>query len=367
MIRNPLINSKGINTSGIRTVLMQLVKILEEDKPEFLAIAADGPEATFRHKRYPEYKATREKMPEDLVEQLPFLPRAVEALNLPYLLIPGYEADDIIGTLMRLCRERNIRGVMVTSDKDYLQLISETTEMLNHRNELIGLAGVEVLKPYRFADFQFMGQTMLVSRTGFTGDLGYELWIAPEQALRLWDALFDAGRHYGIRAFGTEALEVARIEAGFIQAGVDFVPAQDAIRTDRTRSPYEVGLGWLVDLKKHAFNGRRALMAERQQGSRFNLVKLIIEGNKPANNSFVFDAKGRHIGTVTSACWSPTTKSNLALASLNAPWGKAGDEMVAEIYYLSELKWERVMARCSITETSFFDPKRRHTTPPGEF
>ncbi|MEE2784083.1 MAG: aminomethyltransferase family protein [Pseudomonadota bacterium] len=231
----------------------------------------------------------------------------------------------------------------------------------------LGLVGVEALKPYRFADFQFMGQTMMVSRTGFTGDLGYELWIAPEQALPLWDALFGAGQHYGIRAFGTEALEVARIEAGFIQAGVDFVPAQDAIRTDRTRSPYEVGLGWLVDLKKHAFNGRRALMAECDQGSRFNLVKLLIEGNKPANNSFVFDAKGRHIGTVTSACWSPTTKSNLALASLNAPWGKAGDEMVAEIYYLSELKWERVMAQCAITENSFFDPKRRHTTPPGEF
>ena len=132
MIRNPLINSKGINTSGIRTVLMQLVRILEEDKPEFLAIAADGPEATFRHKRYPDYKATREKMPEDLVEQLPFLPRAVEALNLPYLLFPGYEADDIIGTLMRLCRERNIRGVMVTSDKDYMQLISETTETVSY-------------------------------------------------------------------------------------------------------------------------------------------------------------------------------------------------------------------------------------------
>ena len=88
MIRNPLINSKGINTSGIRTVLMQLVKIIEEVRPQYLAVASDGPEDTFRHIRYPEYKATREKMPEDLVEQLPYLPRAMKALKLPYLLIP---------------------------------------------------------------------------------------------------------------------------------------------------------------------------------------------------------------------------------------------------------------------------------------
>ena len=143
MIRNPLINSKGINTSGIRTVLMQLVKIIEEVRPQYLAVASDGPEDTFRHIRYPEYKATREKMPEDLVEQLPYLPRAMKALKLPYLLIPGYEADDIIGTLMNLCLNNNIRGVMVTSDKDYLQLVSETTEMLNHKNEIVGLSGVQ--------------------------------------------------------------------------------------------------------------------------------------------------------------------------------------------------------------------------------
>jgi len=143
MIRNPLINSKGINTSGIRTVLMQLVKIIEDVRPQYLAVASDGPEDTFRHKRYPDYKATREKMPEDLVEQLPYLPRAMEALKLPYLLIPGYEADDIIGTLMSLCLNNNLRGIMVTSDKDYLQLVSETTEMLNHKNEIVGLSGVQ--------------------------------------------------------------------------------------------------------------------------------------------------------------------------------------------------------------------------------
>ena len=121
---------------------MQLIKIIEEDKPDYLAVASDSSEPTFRHKRFPDYKATREKMPEDLVEQLPYLPRLVEALNLPYLILPGYEADDIVGTLMRLCKEAEIEGVMVTGDKDFMQLITETIVMLNHRNERIGIPEV---------------------------------------------------------------------------------------------------------------------------------------------------------------------------------------------------------------------------------
>jgi DNA polymerase-1 len=142
MIRNPLINSKGLNTSGIRGVLQQIVKIVEEDQPEYLAVASDASEPTFRHQQFPEYKATREKMPEDLVEQLPYLPRLVEALQLPYLILPGYEADDIIGTLMRWCEEQKLEGVMVTSDKDYLQLVTEEITLLNHKGERVGLDGV---------------------------------------------------------------------------------------------------------------------------------------------------------------------------------------------------------------------------------
>ena len=142
MIRTPLINSKGLNTSGIRAFIMQLIKIIEDEKPDYLAVATDSSEPTFRHKRYPDYKATREKMPEDLVEQLPYLPKLVESLNLPYLKMPGFEADDIVGTLMRLCHEAEIEGVMVTSDKDFMQLITEKIVMLNHKNERIGIPGV---------------------------------------------------------------------------------------------------------------------------------------------------------------------------------------------------------------------------------
>jgi aminomethyltransferase len=97
------------------------------------------------------------------------------------------------------------------------------------------------------------------------------------------------------------------------------------------------------------------------------MAKLLIDGNKPAHNSFIFNRKNKVVGTVTSATWSPTTKSNLAFASLNTPWGKPGDELYAEIYYIRELKWTRVKERCHVVEEAFFDPERRHATPAWDF
>ena len=114
----------------------------------------------------------------------------------------------------------------------------------------IGCTGVENLKPFDIAYWPFAGGELMVSRTGFTGDLGYELWIDTDRALPLWDALFDKGANHGIRPMGTHALEIARIEAGFMQAHVDFLPADQAIHLDRSRSPFELDLGRLVDFKK---------------------------------------------------------------------------------------------------------------------
>ena len=108
----------------------------------------------------------------------------------------------------------------------------------------MGLDGIEQLKPFGLTEFDFEGETLMVSRTGFTGDLGYELWIAPHKAEALWDRLFEAGQPYVIKPFGTDALEMARIEAGFLQAGVDFMPAEEVVRRGRSRSPFELGLSW---------------------------------------------------------------------------------------------------------------------------
>jgi aminomethyltransferase len=231
----------------------------------------------------------------------------------------------------------------------------------------IGCTGAEKLKPFDISYFPFHGGELMVSRTGFTGDLGYELWIDPARALELWDALFDKGANHGIRPMGTHALEVARIEAGFIQAQVDFLPANQAIRLDRSRSPFELDLGRLVDFNKPNFNGRRALLEEQRRGSRYRLVRLDIEGNKPARSAYIYDSKRNVVGTVTSAEWSPSAKANIALASMHMPWGRPGDELWAEIYYQRELKWSRVMARCRVVEGAFFDPPRRRATPAADF
>jgi len=231
----------------------------------------------------------------------------------------------------------------------------------------MGLTGIENLTPFGLQNFAFLGTTLAVSRTGYTGDLGYELWIAPQHAEALWDALFEAGKHRGITALGSEALEMLRIEAGFILAGVDFLPAQEAVRPTHTRSPFELGLEWLVDFKKPVFNGRRALLAEKAQGSRYRLVKLDIEGNKVANDSYVYTKDKKYAGTITSAMWSPSAKASIALATLDMPHGKPGEEFLVEIYYKRELKWNRVMAPCRVVESVFWDPARKKQTPPADY
>ncbi len=230
----------------------------------------------------------------------------------------------------------------------------------------MGLEGLEQLKPFGLTSFPFEGETLMVSRTGFTGDLGYELWIASHMAEVLWDRLFESGKPHLIKPFGSDALELARIETGFLQAGVDFVPAEAAVRSGRSRSPFELGLAWLVDLEKPVFNGRKALLREQAEGSRYRFAMLDVEGNKPAHNSFILKG-GSKVGTVTSAAWCPTAKSNIAFAQIEMPHGAVGEELVAEVYYQRELHWTRVLAPCRVIDTPVFNPPRRRATPPGPF
>jgi aminomethyltransferase len=231
----------------------------------------------------------------------------------------------------------------------------------------LGLGGVELLTPFALRSFPFAGGELGVSRTGFTGDLGYELWIAPERALALWDALFEAGRELGIKPMGTLALDMSRIEAGFIQAGVDFLPADRAVRPGRTRSPFELDLAWLVDFNKPNFTGRQALLREQAEGSRHRLVRLDIEGNKVAKDAFVYNDRNQVIGVVTSYVWSPAIKASIALASVEAPWGREQDTMFVDIYYQKELQWNRKMARCRLVPGPFYAPERRKLTPAPDF
>ncbi|MDJ0910187.1 MAG: aminomethyltransferase family protein [Woeseiaceae bacterium] len=234
----------------------------------------------------------------------------------------------------------------------------------------MGIEGLDALKPFGLIHVDFEGAELMVSRTGFTGDLGYELWVAPEHAEALWDALFEAGQLYGIRAIGTDALEMARIEAGFLAAWHEFLPADETVRTGRTRSPLELGLNWLVDFKKPNFNGRSALAEEKRSGSAWRLVKLDIEGNKPAHNAYIFAKEKRNkreIGFITSAMWSPVCKQNIALGTVQMPHGAPGSTVWVEIYYQREMHWNRQMAEARVVDKPFWFPPRRGATPPGQY
>jgi len=234
----------------------------------------------------------------------------------------------------------------------------------------LGLDVIENLKPFGLTNFEFEGVDLMVSRTGFTGDLGYELWLPAEKAEALWDALFAAGKDHGIMAIGTSALEESRIEAGYIAADIDFLPADVTVRPGRSRSPFELGLEWLVDFKKPNFTGRRALAEEKRRGSTWRLVKLDIEGNKPAHHSYIYaksSGRQKEVGFITSATWSPVCKQNIAIGTVRTPHGRVGDKLYVEIYYQLEMHWSRVMAGATVVDKPFWNPPRRRATPPGPF
>ena len=239
--------------------------------------------------------------------------------------------------------------------------------------KLAGVVGCERLKPFEHGSFSLPrgGKVipLLVSRTGFTGDLGYELWMAPEDATSVWDALMEVGRTRALRPIGSRALNMARIEAGFLLPNLDFVSAAHTLYLGTERSPLELGLGWLVDFGKGHFTGRRALLAEATRGPGRQLVGLDVEGQKPAHNALLYaERAGRaEVGSVTSACWSPTCKRNLALAIVAAPYIPLGSTVWAEIYLNRELVWERRMSRALVVERPFFAPDRRRATPPADF
>jgi aminomethyltransferase len=193
------------------------------------------------------------------------------------------------------------------------------------------------LKYFRVAPTTFRGFPVVVSRTGYTGDLGYELWVENHYALKLWDTLIEAGEPYGIVPAGVWALDIARIEAGLIMLDVDYFSSHHALIEARKSTPYEINLGWAVSQTKGPFNGRRALVAERERGAawgfvgprdRVDVVRAPVRRAPPAaadierrvaHERALCYRGGSQIGYATSGCWSPLLKKPLALAHLRKP------------------------------------------------
>ena len=231
----------------------------------------------------------------------------------------------------------------------------------------MGLDGIEKAKPFDILHFPFHGDTLMVSRTGFTGDLGYELWIQRDLALEMWDELYAAGEDHGIQPFGEAATNMARLEAAFIMPAMEFNEALRTVNFEHDQTPFELNLGWLVDFKKPHFSGRSALLKEKQRGPKYTLTKLDIEGNKPAEGSYIYRNKRctKEIGYVTSAMWSPAVKANIALAMIKTEHLKG--ELWAEIYYEKELRQYNRVVKCTVKNKPFWTPARARETPPPDF
>lgn len=225
----------------------------------------------------------------------------------------------------------------------------------------MGVPGIAALKFFRLAEVELDGMKLLVSRTGFTGDLGYEVALAPQHAERFWDLMWQTQVATRLVPIGSHALNYARIEAGFLQVNADFIGAEQTLRPSQRRSPYELGFDWLVDLKKPFFVGRRALLKEKESGGpRRRTVGLDIAGNKPADESFLY-AGNKEVGRVTSAFWSPICKRNIAIATVAAGYDKLGTVLQADIWTTKELKIEKTMMPARVVTRPFYDPPHKKT------
>lgn len=232
------------------------------------------------------------------------------------------------------------------------------------------------LKYFRFIQGKIAGVEVDISRTGYTGDLGYEIWIPWGEAPRVWDALMAEGRQFDIHPTGMLALDVARIEAGLILIEVDYFSSKKAMIESQKYSPYEIGLGRLVDLKKEHFIGRAALEEENLRGPArvlrgldihwsdierlYDAVGLAPQVPNTASRAAVPVYRGNaQAGKATSTTWSPTLKKMIALASLEREYASPGTQLQME------LTVEAVRHRAGVTvkELPFFNPPRKTATP----
>jgi len=304
----------------------------------------------------------------------------------------GYVIDD--GTVARLS-ETTYR--LTSADPTFRWLVQNargfdaTIEDVSERTAALALQGprsADVLRVCATADidrlryFQIMsaaihGVPVDISRTGYTGDLGYEVWVDSSAAIHVWDAIMAAGQAMDIKPVGMLALDVARVEAGLVLADVDYVSSRKALTEAQKYTPYEMGLGRLVDLQKASFIGKVPLLDERARGPRRQIVGLDVHWSEvetlyeryglppvaPAAASRLAVPVmngGRQVGRATTTAWSPTLKRLVALATVDAPHFKTGTQVQTEI----TIEGSRHFVGATVVPTPFFHPPRKTATPP---
>lgn len=269
---------------------------------------------------------------------------------------------------------RHVRRDAVTVEDVSAKICALAVQGPQSKNILkaVSDADIDKLKFFRATTGKVGGAPVTITRTGYTGDLGYEIWTENEHALKVYDAVYGGGKEYGILPAGLDALDISRIEAGFILAEIDYFCAKDCLIESRKSSPYEIGLGWTVQLERDPFIGQEALRREKEEGSRWSLVGLEMDwvelealcerynlppqlGSGASRAGLPVYSGGEQVGKVSSSTFSPILKKYIALASLRSEYAELGTEVQFE--YTVEYERHTITAR--VVKTPFFDPERK--------
>jgi len=242
----------------------------------------------------------------------------------------------------------------------------------------VSTAEIDRLKYFRVTSGSIGGVTVEISRTGYTGDLGYEIWIPAGSAVQVWDALMEGGKPFDIKPAGMLALDVARVEAGLLLIEVDFFSSKKALTDLQRYTPFEMGLGRLVSIDKGRFVGQQALRREQSSGPRRQIVGLQIDwpsveriydkaGLAPAVGATASRTPvpvyrgSKQVGKATTTTWSPVLKKMIALATIDRPHYADGTTLDLEL----TVEAVRHRVPVSVAETPFFNPARKTATPPA--
>ena len=272
----------------------------------------------------------------------------------------------------------NAAGMDLTISDDSVSTAALALQGPNSRAilNIVSSDSLDSLKFFWMMEIRFGDIPVSISRTGYTGDLGYEIWMDSKDALSVWDFLMDKGKPFGITPTGLQALDIARIEAGLILLDVDYISSRHAIVESRKSSPYELGLGWAVKMKKKDFIGKRALEAELARGSEWDFVGIDIHwteledhyrkvGLAPGlpgtawRTSTPLYKGNEQVGYATSGCWSPILKRYIALAHVKSDYAQSGSTLDFEL----KVEHYRKVTPAIIVKTPFFDPERKRSCP----
>jgi aminomethyltransferase len=239
-------------------------------------------------------------------------------------------------------------------------------------------ADIDRLRYFRVTSGTIAGVKVDISRTGYTGDLGYEIWMPSGDAVRVWDALMEGGRPYDIKPAGMLALDVSRVEAGLLLIEVDFFSSKKAMTPSQAYTPYEMGLGRLVSQDKARFIGQQALRDEHRRGHARQVVGLEIDwtavealyervglppsvGATASRLAVPVYRGGRQVGRATTTTWSPMLKKMIALATVDRPHFDEGSQLQIEV----TVEAVRHKVAATVVKTPFFTPARKTALPPA--